>query len=128
VIKGPERFVRRPQQAAARPATLRTQRHRRRHDRAGGEASQRARGSSAASRPTAVASSWRVSRADQDESRLLWMRGWETANMHQGSPHQRHSILADLGRRKRTWLAKAAERMSDAVSSDWREWRTAMRS
>jgi uncharacterized protein (DUF2252 family) len=64
----------------------------------------------------------------QDESRLLWMMGWETANMHLGSPRQRRSILADLGRRKVTWLAKAAERMSEAVAGDWRKWRKAMRS
>ena len=64
----------------------------------------------------------------QDESRLLWMMGWETANMHLGSPRQRRSILADLGRRKMTWLAKAAERMSEAVAGDWRKWRKAMRS
>src|ERR1700730_4396516 len=62
-----------------------------------------------------------------DENRLLWMMGWETANMHMGSPHQRLSILADLGRRKKTWLTKAAERMSEAVSRDWRKWRTAIR-
>jgi uncharacterized protein (DUF2252 family) len=63
-----------------------------------------------------------------DESRLLWMMGWETANMHLGSPRQRRSILADLGRRKVTWLAKAAEHMSEAVVGDWRKWRKAMRS
>ena len=63
-----------------------------------------------------------------DESRLLWMMGWETANMHIGSPHQRRSILADLGRRKKTWLTQAAERMSEAVTRDWRQWRTAIRS
>jgi uncharacterized protein (DUF2252 family) len=63
-----------------------------------------------------------------DESRLLWMMGWETANMHLGSPRARRSILADLGRRKVTWLAKAAERMSEAVVGDWRKWRKAMRS
>jgi hypothetical protein len=48
--------------------------------------------------------------------------------MHLGSPRQRRSILADLGRRKVTWLAKAAERMSEAVAGDWRKWRKAMRS
>jgi len=58
-----------------------------------------------------------------DESRLLWMMGWETANMHLGTPASRKGILADLGRRKATWLTKAAERMSEAVARDWRTWR-----
>ena len=60
-----------------------------------------------------------------DESRLLWMMGWETANMHLGSAHQRRSILTDLERRKSTWLTKAAERMGEAVIRDWRKWRKA---
>jgi len=59
----------------------------------------------------------------QDESRLLWMMGWETANMHLGSLQQRSSILSDLGRRKSTWLTKAAEHMGEAVTRDWRRWR-----
>jgi len=59
----------------------------------------------------------------QDESRLLWMMGWETANMHLGSLQQRKSILSDLGRRKSTWLTKAAEHMGEAVTRDWRQWR-----
>ena len=59
----------------------------------------------------------------QDESRLLWMMGWETANMHLGSLQQRKSILSDLGRRKSTWLATAAEHMGEAVTRDWRQWR-----
>ena len=58
-----------------------------------------------------------------DESRLLWMMGWETANMHLGTPGQRRAILADLKSRKRTWLAKAAGRMALAVERDWRKWR-----
>ena len=58
----------------------------------------------------------------RDESRLLWMMGWETANMHLGTPSQRRRILADLGRRKNAWLAKAAGRMLDAMTRDWRKW------
>jgi hypothetical protein len=58
----------------------------------------------------------------RDESRLLWMMGWETANMHLGTPSQRRRILADLARRKNAWLAKAAGRMLEAVTRDWRKW------
>ena len=60
--------------------------------------------------------------ADQFEARLLWMMGWETANIHLGSPRQRRAILADLGRRKSAWLPKAATRMGEAVARDWRKW------
>ena len=57
-----------------------------------------------------------------DEARLLWMMGWETANVHLGSPRQRRAILADLGRRKSAWLPKSAARMGEAVARDWRKW------
>ena len=57
-----------------------------------------------------------------DESRLLWMMGWDTANIHLGTPKQRRAILLDLGRRKRGWLPKAAARMTETVTRDWRKW------
>jgi predicted alpha/beta hydrolase len=55
------------------------------------------------------------------------MMGWETANMHLGTPARRKEILADLNRRKGTWLAKAAGSMSEAVTRDWRRWRKSTR-
>ena len=42
----------------------------------------------------------RACRAGTMESRLLWMMGWETGNMHLGTPGERRAILADLGKRK----------------------------
>ncbi len=57
-----------------------------------------------------------------DEARLLWMMGWETANIHLGTPRQRRAVLADLGRRKKAWLVKAATRMGETVARDWRRW------
>ena len=62
---------------------------------------------------------------DGDESRLLWMIGWETANMHLGTPQQRVPILADLEARRSGWLVKAAGRMAQALERDWRRWRKA---
>jgi uncharacterized protein (DUF2252 family) len=59
----------------------------------------------------------------QDEDRLLWMMGWETGNMHLGSPGKAKRILADLQQRKGNWLAKAAARMAGTVERDWRKWR-----
>jgi uncharacterized protein (DUF2252 family) len=62
---------------------------------------------------------------NRDESRLLWMMGWDAANMHLGTPGQRRRILADLARRKGAWLQRAAGRMAQAVEHDWRRWRKA---
>jgi uncharacterized protein (DUF2252 family) len=61
------------------------------------------------------------------EDRLLWMMGWETANMHLGSAEKVRSILADLGERRRNWLAGAAARMAQAIEQDWRKWRKVSR-
>ena len=60
---------------------------------------------------------------NRDEDRLLWMMGWETANMHLGTPAQRQPILADLRRRGTRWLSPAAHRMVQLVERDWRKWR-----
>ena len=60
---------------------------------------------------------------NRDENRLLWMMGWETANMHLGSADKVRPILADLDERKSSWLASAAARMAQAVERDWRKWR-----
>jgi uncharacterized protein (DUF2252 family) len=59
----------------------------------------------------------------RDQDRLLWMMGWETANIHLGTPAQRAGILADLRQRGGLWLARAAGRMAEAVERDWRKWR-----
>jgi hypothetical protein len=59
----------------------------------------------------------------QDECKLLWMMGWETANVHLGTLSQRAEILRDLKRRKGDWLSLAARRMRDATVEDWRSWR-----
>lgn len=58
----------------------------------------------------------------QDQDRLLWMMGWETGNMHLGTPGKARGILADLKRHKSNWLAKAAARMAQTVERDWRKW------
>jgi uncharacterized protein (DUF2252 family) len=59
----------------------------------------------------------------RDEDRLLWMMGWEAANVHLGSPGQRARILSDLRRRSGRWLSQAAGHMAQAVERDWRKWR-----
>jgi hypothetical protein len=62
---------------------------------------------------------------NHDESRLLYMMGWETANAHLGTAAERKRILADLGRRKGPWLARSARSMAAALDHDWRRWRKA---
>jgi hypothetical protein len=60
----------------------------------------------------------------QDECKLLGMMGWETANVHLGSPAQRAAVLKDLRSRKGSgWLCAAARRMRDSTVEDWRAWR-----
>jgi hypothetical protein len=57
----------------------------------------------------------------RDEERLLYATGWETANVHLGSPNA-GAIRRDLNRRRKRWLYEAARQMADAVEEDWREW------
>jgi predicted alpha/beta hydrolase len=42
--------------------------------------------------------------------------------MHLGTPGQRRAILRDLGARRPAWLAKAAQRMGETVTREWRKW------
>jgi uncharacterized protein (DUF2252 family) len=60
----------------------------------------------------------------REEARLLHAMGWETANVHLGSPGSR-AIRADLKRRDKHWLYDVARRLADATDDDWRDWRKA---
>jgi len=55
---------------------------------------------------------------ERDEIHLLHAMGWETANVHLGSS-RRKAILADLKRRRRSWLLEDARRMEKAVNADF---------
>jgi hypothetical protein len=59
----------------------------------------------------------------RSELRLLEAMGWETANVHLGSPRQRKGILEDLRRRKAGWLVRASEDMAEVVEKDCRVWK-----
>jgi len=61
--------------------------------------------------------------AERDEARLLYSMGWETANMHFGSPAAIPQVKRDLAQRKSRWLHKAAKSMSKATLHDWQTWR-----
>jgi Uncharacterized protein conserved in bacteria (DUF2252) len=57
------------------------------------------------------------------ELRLLHAMGWETANIHLGTPAARKSIQRHLHKQKPRWLHEAAEAMLQAVRDDWNVWR-----
>ena len=58
---------------------------------------------------------------EKDETRLLQAMGWETANLHLGS-RKTTEVLADISKRERNWLHKAAVKMVEATATDWKEW------
>ena len=60
--------------------------------------------------------------AERDELRLLHAMGWETANVHLGSARAK-TITADLGKRTRGWLYRAARAMEKAMLADFEEYR-----
>jgi hypothetical protein len=59
------------------------------------------------------------------EAELFRAMGWETANVHLGSPEAMPRIHDDLRRRPTGWLHEAAEAMAAAMADDWRTWRHA---
>jgi hypothetical protein len=59
----------------------------------------------------------------RDEEKLLHAMGWETANIHFGSPRAIPAIRRDLAHRKGKWLHHAARAMAKAVRRDWEDWR-----
>jgi uncharacterized protein (DUF2252 family) len=63
----------------------------------------------------------------RDESKLLRAMGFETANVHLGTPRAAKLILRDLGQRPADWLHQAATAMVKATTTDWRDWRTSTR-
>jgi hypothetical protein len=64
---------------------------------------------------------------ERDETKLLRAMGFETANVHLGTPRAAKAILRDLAKRPEHWLHEAASAMVKATSADWREWRASVR-
>ena len=58
-----------------------------------------------------------------EEVRLLRAMGWETANIHLGTPNARNGILGHMQKQRRRWLHRATERMVQSVREDWKEWK-----
>ncbi len=61
--------------------------------------------------------------ARRDEERLLYAMGWETANVHFGTPRAISTVKRDLAKRRGNWLHRAAKAMLRATERDWREWK-----
>ncbi len=62
---------------------------------------------------------------ERDESKLLHAMGFETANVHLGTPRAAKAIVQDLNQRPIHWLHVAASNMVKATTQDWRDWRAA---
>ena len=65
---------------------------------------------------------------ERDETRLLRSMGFETANVHLGSPKAAREILKDLRARPRLWLHRASTAMVEATVRDWETWRAKTKS
>jgi hypothetical protein len=62
---------------------------------------------------------------EKDERRLLRAMGWETANIHLGTPEAIKAVKHDLDKRRSGWLSAAMLAMSEATQKDWQEWKQA---
>jgi hypothetical protein len=60
--------------------------------------------------------------AERDELRLLHAMGWETANVHLGTGRAK-TLAADLAKRPRGWLFRAAKSMEKAMVADFEEYK-----
>jgi hypothetical protein len=55
----------------------------------------------------------------EDLASLLYSMGWETANIHLGTPKARKSLLRTLDRLPKGWLKEAAQVMFEKSLKDW---------
>jgi hypothetical protein len=60
---------------------------------------------------------------EREESRLLFAMGFETANVHLGSPRAIKDLVRDFSKRPKKWLHESATRMCHAMTKDWEDWR-----
>lgn len=60
---------------------------------------------------------------EKDERRLLRAMGWETANIHLGSPEAVKAIKRDLEKRRSGWLNSAMQTMAELTRADWKDWK-----
>jgi hypothetical protein len=60
---------------------------------------------------------------ESDEANLLSSMGWETANIHLGTPAAAEQIKAFLKSGPPNWLESAAEKYVAAIKRDWEDWK-----
>jgi len=58
-----------------------------------------------------------------DEAQLLEAMGFETANIHLGTPDRVSAIQADLKARAKGWLLEGASKLLEGTLEDWRVWK-----
>jgi hypothetical protein len=61
--------------------------------------------------------------SSRDEERLLFAMGFETANVHLGTPRAGAVLRRQLAARNGRWLHEAAKAMASDVIREWEEWR-----
>jgi hypothetical protein len=64
----------------------------------------------------------------RDVAALLRAMGFETANIHLGTPGGIAAVRADLAGHPSGWLRRAARHMLKTVTADWKDWRWTDRS
>jgi len=63
--------------------------------------------------------------ANREDCRLVSSMGYETGNIHLGSPKAIKNVKKHLKQQKAGWLLDASAQMLKAVRKDWHEWRKA---
>ena len=63
---------------------------------------------------------------EDDEAKLLASMGWETANIHLGTPGAETKIKKFLRDADGDWLNEAAEKYVNAINNDWEVWKAHM--
>jgi uncharacterized protein (DUF2252 family) len=64
----------------------------------------------------------------RDEARLLYAMGFETANVHLGTPGADRVVRKELGAHKASWLHESAKGPAREILRDWNAWRATARS
>jgi hypothetical protein len=59
----------------------------------------------------------------RDEAALLEAMGWETANVHLGTPETIAAVMQDAEQRSGDWLLQAGRASLRAVGQDWKAYR-----
>lgn len=59
---------------------------------------------------------------EKDALRLLRAMGWETANIHLGTPSAVKTVRHHLDKLPKNWLPHAVEAMTEATERDWKAW------